>query len=46
MKLRQLAYLLLVLPFLWSCNTEDDINEIFISGTWNVVNYFGKANWE
>ena len=46
MKLKQLAYLLLALPFLWSCNTEDDINEIFISGTWNVVNYFGKANWE
>ncbi len=46
MKLKHILYLLLVMPMLWSCNEEDDIDEIFISGTWNVVNYFGKANWE
>lgn len=46
MKVKQIFYLLFVLPLLWSCNNEDDIDEIFISGTWNVVNYFGKANWE
>ena len=46
--MKHILYLLLVLPLLMlgSCNTEDDIDEIFISGTWNVVNYFGKANWE
>ena len=44
--MKQVLYLLLVLPFLWSCNNEDNVDEIFISGTWNVVNYFGKANWE
>ena len=46
--MKHILYLLLVLPLLMlgSCNTEDDVDEIFISGTWNVVNYFGKANWE
>ena len=45
--MKHILYLLLVLPLLMlgSCNTEDDVDEIFISGTWNVVNYFGKANW-
>ena len=33
------------LPLFWGC-TEDDIDEIFISGTWNVVNYFTKADWD
>jgi len=46
MKLRHLLYLLFALPLMCSCNTEDDIDEIFVSGPWNVVNYFGKANWE
>ena len=46
MKLKHILYLLCALPFLWGCNEEDDIDEIFVSGTWKVVNYFTKANWE
>lgn len=46
MKLKHILYLFLALPLMYSCNDEDDINEIFVSGTWNVVNYFGKANWD
>lgn len=45
MKLKSILYILMILPFLWSCNDEDDVEEIFVSGTWHVVNYFGKANW-
>jgi hypothetical protein len=31
---------------LWgSCSTEDDVDTIFESGTWRVVNYFTKADW-
>lgn len=33
-------------PFLWSCNNEDDVEEIFASGTWHVVDFYGKANWD
>jgi hypothetical protein len=29
----------------WSCSTEDDVDTIFESGTWRVVNYFTKADW-
>ncbi len=46
MKLKILCYILAVLPLLWSCNNEDDINEIFISGTWNVGNFYSKGNWD
>lgn len=46
MKLKSLLSILLIIPFLWSCNNEDDINEIFVSGTWKVVNYFTKADWD
>ena len=46
MKLKSILYILIMLPFLWSCNNEDDIEEIFASGTWHVANYFGKANWD
>ena len=41
-----LFYILCILPFLWGCNNEDDIDKIFISGTWYVVNYFTKADWD
>jgi hypothetical protein len=38
--------LLLLLPMLWgSCSTEDDVDTIFESGTWRMVNYFTKATW-
>ena len=46
MKLKHLAYLLLTLPLMLSCNNEDDINEIFISGTWNVGNFYNGGDWD
>lgn len=46
MKLKSILYILMVLPFLWSCNNEDDVEEIFASGTWYILNYYGKANWD
>lgn len=27
------------------CNQEDDVFEIFDSGTWRVNNYYSKCNW-
>ena len=45
MKLKKLLYLLLICPFLMCCNDEDDIDEIFNSGTWNVANIFERADW-
>lgn len=45
MKLKNILYLLCALPFLWGCNNEDDLDEIFVSGTWYVVNYYTKADW-
>jgi hypothetical protein len=39
--------LLLLLPMLWwSCSTEDDVDTIFESGTWRMVNYFTQADWK
>lgn len=43
--MKHLVYLLLILPLLCSCNNEDDINEIFISGTWNVGNFYNGGDW-
>lgn len=38
--------LLLALPFLFTgCNQEDDINEIFVSGEWLLVNYYTGIDW-
>lgn len=45
MKLKTILYMLMILPLLWGCNNEDDVDEIFASGTWYAVNYFGKADW-
>ena len=45
MKLKHLLYMLLLLPLLCGCNTEDDIDEIFISGTWNVGNFYNGGDW-
>ena len=45
MKLKHLFYMLLILPILCSCNNEDDINEIFISGIWNVGNFYNGGDW-
>ena len=45
MKLKHLLYILLALPLLCSCNNEDDVNEIFSSGTWNVGNFYNGGDW-
>ena len=45
MKLKYFLYLLLALPLLWGCNNEDDVNEIFSSGTWNVGNFYNGGDW-
>lgn len=45
MNFKNILCLLFTLLLFWGC-TEDDIDEIFISGTWNVVNYFTKADWD
>ena len=45
MKLKHLLYLLLTLPLLWGCNNEDDVNEIFSSGPWNVGNFYNGGDW-
>ena len=45
MKLRHILCLLFALPLMTGCNNEDDINEIFISGTWNVGNFYIGGNW-
>lgn len=38
--------LLLMLPLLFSsCSQEDDINEIFVSGQWVLVNYYEGIDW-
>ena len=46
MKLKHILYLLLALPLLFtSCEKEDDVNEIFVSGTWNVGNFYQGGDW-
>ncbi|MCE2615666.1 MAG: DUF4847 family protein [Phocaeicola sp.] len=45
MKIKQILLLLLIVPFFCNCSTKDDVNEIFISGTWTVVNFFTTSNW-
>ena len=35
----------MALPLLWGCNNEDDVNEIFSSGTWNVGNFYNGGDW-
>ena len=45
MKLKHVLDLVLALPLLWACNNEDDVNEIFASGTWNVGNFYNGGDW-
>lgn len=45
MKLKSILYLLLTLPFLWSCNDEDNVDDIFVSGQWVLLNYYTQADW-
>ena len=45
MRVKHILYsLLLTLPMLFSCQ-EDDINEIFVSGTWNGGNFYNGGDW-
>ena len=46
MKLKHILYLILTLPLLWGCNNEDNVDEIFVSGTWNVGNFFYGGDWD
>lgn len=42
-----LYLLLLALPVLFSgCNQEDNVNEIFVSGEWFLVNYYTGIEWD
>ncbi len=47
--MKNLRYILAVamLPLiLCGCNQEDDIMEIFVSGKWQLVNYYSGGNWD
>ena len=46
MKLKHILYLILTLPLLWGCNNEDNVDEIFVSGTWNVGNFYNGGDWD
>lgn len=45
MSVKHLLYLLLIFPLMCSCNNEDDVDEIFISGIWNVGNFYNGGDW-
>lgn len=45
MKLKHLLSILMILPLFWSCSQDDNINEIFVSGTWNVGNFYVGGDW-
>lgn len=40
MKLKSTLYILLAIPFLWSCDNEDDVDKILVSGTWYVFDFW------
>ena len=44
MKLKHVLYLMLTLPLLWGCNNEDNVDEIFVSGTWNGGNFYNGGD--
>ena len=46
MKLKHVLYMILTLPLLWGCNNEDNVDEIFVSGTWNVGNFYNGGDWD
>ncbi len=46
-RLIRLLFILLTAPlFLCSCNQDDDINEIFVSGVWYFNNYWTNVDWD
>lgn len=45
-KIISYIFILMTLPLiLCGCNQEDDVFEIFVSGTWRVNNYYTDCNW-
>ncbi|MDO4949942.1 MAG: DUF4847 family protein [Bacteroidales bacterium] len=42
---KQLALFVLMTLSLVACNNDDNTNEIFDSGVWRVVNFFGANEW-
>lgn len=43
---KAIKFIFLTLPFIiCGCNQEDDVFEIFSSGTWVVNNYYTGGNW-
>ena len=46
MKLKHVLYLIWTLPLLWGCNNEDNVDEIFVSGTWIVGNFYNGGDWD
>ncbi len=45
-KIKQIFLLLSTFLFISGCSSKDDIDEIFVSGKWTVVNYFTTTNWK
>ncbi len=45
MKAKSILLMLIALPFLMSCNNEDDVNTIFCSGTWHLLNMYTTSEW-
>lgn len=46
MRLKYVLALVCILPFITGCNNEDDINTIFNSGTWTLLNFYETTNWD
>lgn len=45
-KFNIIVLLLLALPFIVSCNDEDDIDAIFVGQTWYLGNFYTTSNWK
>lgn len=45
MKKKYFLLLLALLPFIYGCNNEDDIGEIF-SGAWKLNNFYLTSDWK
>ena len=43
--MKHILYLLFALPFMLTSCVSDDIDEIFVSGTWNVGNFYVGGDW-
>ena len=45
-KFKFVALFMFMLPFIVSCNDEDDINAIFVGQTWYLGNFYTISNWK